>query len=108
MTINNTLAARQNTHGDFETGALISQAISDALHSGVSWGGLSAAQKEALEMIAHKLARIVNGDPLFVDSVRDIIGYATLIYDVLMQTEGATDVTNTKKRFVNGSWQEAA
>ena len=36
---------------------------------------------EALDMIAHKLARIANGDPEYADSWRDIAGYATLVAD---------------------------
>jgi len=35
--------------------------------------------KEALEMIQHKIARILNGDPNYADSWQDIAGYAQLI-----------------------------
>lgn len=34
---------------------------------------------EALDMITHKMGRIVNGDPLFEDSWVDIAGYASLV-----------------------------
>lgn len=34
---------------------------------------------EALEMIAHKIARICNGDPNYADNWVDIAGYATLV-----------------------------
>jgi hypothetical protein len=44
-----------------------------------NWALLSASQKEALEMIAHKIGRILNGDPNYDDSWRDIAGYAELI-----------------------------
>jgi hypothetical protein len=40
-------------------------------------------QSEALEMIAHKIARILNGDPNYVDSWLDIAGYATLVAERL-------------------------
>jgi hypothetical protein len=30
-------------------------------------------------MICHKMARIMNGDPNYVDSWADIAGYATLV-----------------------------
>jgi hypothetical protein len=40
-------------------------------------------QREALEMIAHKIARIVNGDPNYADSWLDIAGYAQLVADRL-------------------------
>lgn len=35
--------------------------------------------REALDMICHKIGRIVNGDPTYDDSWRDIAGYATLV-----------------------------
>lgn len=38
---------------------------------------------EALFMIAHKIGRIVNGDPWHVDSWIDIAGYAKLVADRL-------------------------
>jgi|SRR5688572_53085 len=47
------------------------------------WQALAADQREALEMNAHKVARILNGDPDYSDSWRDIAGYATLVADRL-------------------------
>jgi hypothetical protein len=44
---------------------------------------LADDQQEGLEMICHKIARIVNGDPNYVDSWLDIGGYAQLIADRL-------------------------
>ena len=40
-------------------------------------------QLEALDMIVHKIARIVNGDPNYSDSWVDIAGYAKLVSDRL-------------------------
>jgi hypothetical protein len=40
-------------------------------------------QIEALDMIASKIARIVNGNPDHVDSWVDIAGYAQLVADRL-------------------------
>jgi hypothetical protein len=37
--------------------------------------------KQALSTIADKIARILNGDPYYVDNWHDIIGYAKLIED---------------------------
>ena len=44
---------------------------------------LAPDQQEALDMICHKMARIVNGDPDYVDSWVDIAGYAMLVADRL-------------------------
>ncbi len=40
-------------------------------------------QQEALDMICHKIGRIVNGDPDYADSWVDIAGYARLVADRL-------------------------
>jgi hypothetical protein len=44
---------------------------------------LTPDQQEALDMIFHKIGRIVNGDPDYADSWIDIAGYATLVADRL-------------------------
>ncbi len=43
-------------------------------------------QLEALGMILHKIARIVCGDPNYVDNWHDIAGYATLVERDLKDT----------------------
>jgi hypothetical protein len=43
------------------------------------WKRLSVGQREALEMIAHKIARILSGDPNHKDHWEDIAGYAELV-----------------------------
>lgn len=48
---------------------------------------LDPDQREALEMIAHKIARILNGDPNYADSWHDVAGYATLVADRLQGVE---------------------
>ena len=42
---------------------------------------LTPDKKEALEVIQHKIARILNGNPEFHDSWHDIVGYARLAAD---------------------------
>ena len=81
------LADRGSRYGKFAGHAACSQRIKSAIFSHVPEGGtqrkLTPAQMEALEMIAHKIARIVNGDPNYANSWRDIAGYATLVADEL-------------------------
>ena len=77
-----TLAERGARYGDFESHALISSLLKDLMHSangGEGWQRLAYDQREALEMIAHKIARILNGDPNYADSWVDIGEYATLV-----------------------------
>ena len=53
------------------------------------WAQLAAHQKETLEMIAHKIGRILNGDPNYHDSWHDIVGYAKLTADELLLKPGS-------------------
>jgi hypothetical protein len=52
-----------------------------------NWKRLAPYQKEALEMKAHKIGRILNGDPDYSDSWIDIAGYAQLVADRLEGVE---------------------
>jgi hypothetical protein len=79
MSIENTLEERGKRYGDFYKHALITQNIKHIMAKSSSWNNCTVDQKEALEMIAHKIGRIVNGDPNYKDSWTDIIGYARLI-----------------------------
>lgn len=75
------LEERGNRYGEFSEHARITQEIKETLTSGDSWELCTDSQREALEMIAHKLGRIVNGDPTYDDSWVDIIGYSQLVLD---------------------------
>lgn len=79
------LQDRGRTHGDFNDQASISQQIKGILSRGRP---LSAAQKEALEMIAVKMSRIVSGNPDEIDHWLDIAGYAKLISDIIERNKG--------------------
>ena len=83
MAIESTLAERGKRYGSFTGHAIVTQAIKDAMHDGQNWETLRPDMTEALEMIAHKIGRILNGDPSYKDSWHDIIGYAKLIEDTL-------------------------
>ena len=76
------LGERGSRYGVFTEHAEVSQSLKDALYAGMQ-RDLTADQKEALEMICHKIGRIVNGDPNYADSWIDIAGYAKLIADRL-------------------------
>jgi len=73
------LAKREETYGQFSGHALIAQNLKSVMRSTRNWNLLSPSQREALEMDAHKTARILNGDPNYEDSWADKAGYATLI-----------------------------
>lgn len=79
MNIENTLQQRRNRYGEFKQHADIAQDLKDSMRSVPSWDALATDMKEALEMIQHKVARILNGDPRYADNWHDIAGYATLV-----------------------------
>lgn len=91
MNINDTLQERGKRYGEFADHAFISQNLKGYMTSNAGWNRLDAYQAEALEMIAHKIARILNGDPNYDDSWHDIAGYATLVADRLRKANGLSD-----------------
>lgn len=80
------LAERGNRYGRFDAHALVTQRLKQALTSGANWGYLEPDAKEALEMIVHKIGRILSGDPDYDDSWLDLAGYAQLIVDRIRRT----------------------
>ncbi len=80
--IDATLSERGQRYGEFENHAEHSIAIKTLLFTLLGEEKahtLKADQVEAICMIAHKLARITNGDPHYDDSWRDVAGYAQLV-----------------------------
>ena len=74
-----TLAERGTRYGTFTGHAKITQNIKRAMQDSPNWEKLDDDQREALEMTAHKIGRILNGDPNYADSWHDIIGYTRLV-----------------------------
>jgi hypothetical protein len=80
------LEERGTRYGKFTGHAAITTALKDSIrrHREVHRKDkLSDDQQEALDMICHKIGRIVNGDPNYADSWVDIAGYAMLVADRL-------------------------
>jgi hypothetical protein len=77
--IQDLLKDRGNTYGDFMSDAGICQALKDVMHKEARWSELLSDQKQALEMIMVKVARILNGNPDHIDHWVDIAGYSTLV-----------------------------
>jgi len=81
--IDKTLAERGKRYGEFKDHARISQELKRVMQKTDGWSNLGATGREALEMIAHKIARVLNGDPTYEDNWIDIAGYAKLVADRL-------------------------
>lgn len=83
--LDDTLADRGKLYGVFKEQAAIIQDIKAIMRNTKRWGDMRNDQREALEMIISKIARILNGDPDYVDSWHDIAGYARLVEDRLIK-----------------------
>lgn len=79
--IEEVLNQRQTTYGSFTKNAEISQMLKYFMSQGTNYKQMPMAHREALEMIVHKIARIVNGDPNYIDNWVDIIGYSQLVIE---------------------------
>lgn len=79
------LSERGARYGKFTDHARITQSLKTIIDE-CDNGKLSWSQRESLDMIAHKIGRILNGDPNYADSWVDIAGYAKLVADELEGT----------------------
>lgn len=84
MSIDNILGERHSRYGEFEITADVAQRIKKAMRAPFPWADMPNDMKQSLEDIAGKIARIVNGDPTYIDSWLDIQGYAKLVSDRLV------------------------
>jgi hypothetical protein len=87
QSVKDTLKQRAVTHGSFEDHAKCTQALKKAMRV-KNWNMLSDQQKEALDMIAHKIGRVLSGDPNHQDHWHDIAGYSTLVESGLNEGGG--------------------
>jgi hypothetical protein len=95
-TIDTTLAERGSRYGAFTGHAKITQDMKRAMVAAPKWAGLRDDQKEALEMVVHKIGRILNGDPDYQDSWTDIIGYTRLVeVDLIERQTPVVDIKST-------------
>lgn len=87
--ISATLAERGGRYGQFIDHAKIAQGIQDVLREAPNWSKLDPDMRQALTVIADKMARILNGDPYYGDSWHDIQGYSKLVEDRIVNERGA-------------------
>lgn len=93
MNTNELLAERKSTHGEYRDDARAAMRLKDNLADEINRRVvrgqpiLSDIQRHALDMILHKVARIVTGDAYFKDHWDDIAGYAKLVSDRIEKEE---------------------
>lgn len=71
------LDEREKTHGPYAVKCEIIMAIMREVEG--YRAGLSDVQNVSLDMIIHKLGRILSGDPNFAEHWLDICGYSMLV-----------------------------
>jgi hypothetical protein len=88
--INALLAERGKTHGDYMMHAVITQNLKRIMRNHIADldRRLEHDMQETLDMIAHKIGRIIAGNPAEPDHWRDIAGYAQLVANRLEATNG--------------------
>ena len=80
------LVEREKIHGSFEVNATIAQRIKDTYTIG-KYRVLDSRQREALDLIATKIGRILSGDHNHKDHWDDIAGYAHLGAEACPKTD---------------------
>ena len=83
LSLGEILLERGKEYGSFDEHARITQNIKAAYKDSPNWHKLTPAMKESLEMNAHKVGRILNGNMNNKDSWADIQGYTKLVSDLL-------------------------
>jgi transposase len=83
--VDTTLDARAVDYGKFIEGAEVMQMLKRVVQNALSNRDkvLAHDQAESMDMIIHKIGRIINGNPDVVDHWLDIAGYAKLVADRL-------------------------
>ena len=83
--VQETLNERGARYGDFHDNAKISQELQRIMMESPSYVRMNDLHREGLTAIFQKIARILNGDPNYVDNWHDIQGYAKLVEDRLLK-----------------------
>lgn len=91
------LSERKSRYGLFADNAATSQELKSVMRAAPGWGGLTPDMREALEMVAHKISRILHGDPCYTDSWVDISGYATRVVERLEPSSGYNALDELKE-----------
>lgn len=90
MDQNEMLADRKKQHGDFTVHARLSQQLKNVARDTCGYKSMSDVQREAIDMILHKVARILAGNPDHHDHWDDIAGYAKITRDRIPQSSAVS------------------
>jgi hypothetical protein len=72
------LDSRGERYGQYAPKAEFIQVVKEHMRLSPSWVHMEAHTQEALDMIIHKIGRVIYGDYTHIDNFVDIAGYAEL------------------------------
>jgi len=98
--VDDTLNDRGQHYGDFARTFDVIQQIKGALKDGAGWADMPPERREALEMIAVKMGRLVSGDSGHADSWHDIAGYARLVEQSVLEKASPLEALKIPVRLV--------
>jgi hypothetical protein len=82
------IAGRALTHGSLAENSKYMQAAKVLMRGQPNWNNeMKDFQRESLDMIQHKIGRILHGDPDYLDHWDDIAGYAQRVASILRETQ---------------------
>jgi len=98
--IDDLIATRRLTHGDFTESSTITQAIKGVIKQTPNWERLTDWQKESAEMQAQKWGRILAGDPMLAEHWEDLEGYNRMVSQRLHMQRAGAEGTKTIARLL--------
>ena len=89
------LNERGATSGDFMEHARVTQGMKTIMATSIGWVNMSFVQRETLEMEAHKIGRVLAGDPAFAEHWADLAGYNMLVHERLSPLQAGLSRAHT-------------
>ena len=89
MKLNVVLNERKNNYGSFNNNSILTNYLYGCIEKRIEHE--APFVKEALHMIYHKVARVVNGDVSYKDNWVDIAGYSQCVIDILKEQPVSLD-----------------
>ena len=89
MDVEQTLEERGSRYGTAEDNANLTVKLYETVAEGKTYHVWTPMHKLMTQMILHKISRMANGDPNYLDNVHDIVGYAKLLEDYIRKADHA-------------------
>lgn len=92
---------RGSVYGPFMENAKVSQTLKAFFRSQPGFQKMQLDQREAFDQTAIKMARILTGDPNYLDNWDDIAGYAKIVTDRMreeLELTGGEEANDTDKK----------